>query len=300
MAPRPTDRPQLRELLVDHQRAFNPAAHIGRDPVQFPHRYTAPEDIEASAFLAASLAFGRVSAFAPIIDDLLRALGPQLATALREGVASPGGRQHVAKAVTRGYRWLQPEELRAMLFAVGEVLHVHGSIEQAFRAGQRQGASDTWQALGYLLETLRGHARQHHPRPIERARALAFLFPSASGTAPCKRQHLFLRWMVRPPKEGVDFGLWTSVHTRSLVIPCDVHIARIAHALGLASKNSASRRVADEITSALREVAPEDPVQFDFALAHLGISGGCRGRRVESVCHDCGLREACRWWGDRG
>jgi len=39
-----------------------------------------------------------------------------------------------------------------------------------------------------------------------------------------------------------------------------------------------------------------DPVRFDFAISHLGITGGCRGKRIDPVCSTCDLREACRWW----
>lgn len=296
MVPSPAEPEPLRELLEEHCRSFEPAQHIARDPIQFPHRYDDPDDIEAVAFLAASLAFGRVSAFAPIIHQLLLGLGPKPATALRDGVSTTMGNKQVRDAVTRGYRWLQEDELRALLFSVGETLCQHGSIEQAFLGGESMADDDTWSALGQLLSTMREQARAHHPRAAERARALAFLFPSARGTAPCKRQHLFLRWMVRSPLDGVDFGLWDTVKPRNLVIPCDVHVARIGHALGIASKKDPSRAVANEITTALREVDPDDPVRFDFALAHLGISGGCRGRRVDAVCNDCNLRTACRWW----
>ena len=38
-----------------------------------------------------------------------------------------------------------------------------------------------------------------------------------------------------------------------------------------------------EITSNLARLDPADPTRYDFALAHLGISGACRGRWVPDL-----------------
>lgn len=35
----------------------------------------------------------------------------------------------------------------------------------------------------------------------------------------CKRLNMFLRWMVRNDKQGVDFGLWKNIQPLQLVIP---------------------------------------------------------------------------------
>ncbi|HMV65800.1 MAG TPA: DUF2400 family protein, partial [Myxococcota bacterium] len=109
-----------------------------------------------------------------------------------------------------------------------------------------------------------------------------------------KRWHLLLRWMVRPPTEGVDLGLWTTLHPRDLLIPVDTHVGRIARLLGLTARADASWRTAEEITAALRAFDAEDPVRFDFALAHVGISGGCLGHRHPAVCPTCPLSPVCR------
>ncbi len=281
----------LAPLLERYYGRFDAAAHIPRDPIQFPHRCARPEDIEAVAFIAASLAFGRVASFGAVLDFLLERLGEHPAEVLREASrGSTPARARVHAAAATKYRWLESAELEALLLAVGSVL-AEGSLEDHFLRFE----GNTWSALEGFLGDLRARAAAAHPAPQERSRALAFLFPS-TRTAACKRQHLFLRWMVRPDREGADFGLWTRVSPASLVMPCDVHTARIGHALGLCSRPKASRRTANELTVALRRIDAEDPVRFDFALCHLGISGGCRGRRIEAICGGCDLREACRWW----
>ncbi len=48
----------LRELLDAEAARINSPAFIGADPVQFPRRFTAPEDIEIVALLSATIAWG--------------------------------------------------------------------------------------------------------------------------------------------------------------------------------------------------------------------------------------------------
>jgi uncharacterized protein (TIGR02757 family) len=282
---------RLRPLLERHYRDFDAPAHLVRDPLGFLHRYARRDDVEVVGFVAASLAFGRVRSFAHVLDVVFDALGEHPADALRSGDVA------VFEAATRvGYRWLQPADLKALLGALSIALTKHGSLEALFAADD-DGGEDTWTALGAMLTKLRGWATERHEAPEERSRALAFLFPSTDAAAACKRQHLFLRWMVRPDVEGADRGLWTQVDRRRLVMPCDVHTARIGHALGLADRSDPSRSTADQLTRNLRLIDPTDPVRYDFALAHLGISRGCKGRMLESICGSCSLRSACRWWG---
>jgi uncharacterized protein (TIGR02757 family) len=114
--------------------------------------------------------------------------------------------------------------------------------------------------------------------------------PGAGGAA--KRWNLYLRWMVRGP-DGVDLGIWPDVPTAALVVPLDTHVARVARRLGLTRRKDLSWRTAEEITAALRVADPDDPVRFDFALCHLGMSGHCPPRRVPERCAICKLVEGC-------
>jgi uncharacterized protein (TIGR02757 family) len=92
----------------------------------------------------------------------------------------------------------------------------------------------------------------------------------------------------------VDFGLWRSVPASRLLIPLDTHIARISQRIGLTRRKDLGWRTAEEITSALRSVDPEDPVRFDFALCHHGMSGRCAPTPVRAECERCALRLVCR------
>ena len=83
---------------------------------------------------------------------------------------------------------------------------------------------------------------------------------------------MYLRWMVRPD-DGIDFGLWDKVPCSALIIPIDTHIARICKDLNMTSRKSTSWKMAEEITEGFKLLAPDDPLKYDFALCHLGISG---------------------------
>lgn len=85
---------------------------------------------------------------------------------------------------------------------------------------------------------------------------------------------MFLRWMVRDDRRGVDFGLWKGIHPRQLVCPCDLHVDRVARKLGLITRKSLDWQTALELTAQLRRFDPNDPVKYDFALFGLGIEEG--------------------------
>ena len=82
----------------------------------------------------------------------------------------------------------------------------------------------------------------------------------------CKRVNLFLRWMVRSPKEGLDFGIWTSIKQADLFCPLDVHTGRSARNLGLLERKQDDWLAVIQLTHALRRIDPTDPVKYDLAL----------------------------------
>jgi uncharacterized protein (TIGR02757 family) len=102
---------------------------------------------------------------------------------------------------------------------------------------------------------------------------------------------MFLRWVVRPA-DGIDLGIWTGVSPAQLIIPVDTHISRICTYLGFTGRKAADWRMAQEITTALRGLDPDDPVKYDFSLAHLGISEGCNGTDPLR-CLSCTIKGIC-------
>ena len=82
---------------------------------------------------------------------------------------------------------------------------------------------------------------------------------------------MFLRWMVRNDKHGVDFGLWKSLSPGQLSCPLDVHSGNVARKLGLLTRTQNDSKALEELDINLRAMDREDPVKYDFALFGLGV-----------------------------
>lgn len=101
------------------------------------------------------------------------------------------------------------------------------------------------------------------------SKSYCYLFPSPKSGSACKRLNLFLKWMVR--KSPVDAGIWKSLEPKDLIIPLDVHVAKVSRNLKLTARKSNDWQTAEEITSKLREFDEFDPIKYDFALFDIGI-----------------------------
>lgn len=265
-------------------RDFDPRSALAHDPLRFAHRYVDPDDRALVALLAALMAFGRVATIGQKLEDLCARLGPGPAEVVRrEGREALGERLRGFK-----HRTFRGADIADLLFALGENLrrdgHVLATLEHTWDAGP-----DLRSALGEWVRQLRAIAWPQGP-----TRAQAHLLPDPTGPSASKRLMLFLRWVAR--RSGVDLGLST-IPASALLMPVDVHVHRVARNLGLTSRRDASWRTAEEITAALRLLSADDPVQYDFALCHLGISGRCpSSNRLPERCAGCALQPVCVHW----
>jgi len=149
-------------------------------------------------------------------------------------------------------------------------------------------------ALEHAVTVLEVLAQEEARRlGLQVTRSFKTFLPRPSSGSACKRWNMFLRWMVRAD-DGIDLGVW-SLSSSSLVLPLDTHTHRISQYVGLTTRKQANWRTAVEITESLRLLDPRDPVKYDFALAHLGISGGCRRRYRAEICSTCALLPVCRF-----
>jgi uncharacterized protein (TIGR02757 family) len=282
----------LRPLLLGLDAALDRAARLAADPVELPRRFTSPDDQEVAGLLAAALAYGRADLFKPVLVRLLDQLGRSPARAVEAFARRPDA----AALGWFRYRFNQPADLAALLAAIGHLRLAHGSLGSRFTALFLAAGGDA-AALRPALAGLASELREAPPvAPLLRGRGergLRHLLPDAAGPGAAKRWNLYLRWMVRGP-DAVDLGAWRGVPRAALVVPLDTHVHRVSRCLGLTRRADASWRTAEEITAALRLIDPEDPVRFDFALCHLGMSGACPARRREEACLACPLAAACQ------
>lgn len=279
----------LRTLLDALDARLDRAARLAADPVELPRRYRDPRDQEIAALFAASLAYGRADVFKPVLVRVLAAMGPSPAEFVRAFARAPSARPF-AGAV---YRFNRPADLAALAAAAGEVSLRHGSLGARF-AGLLREAGALRPALARLADELRSAPSVGPLLRGRGRRGLLHLLPDPAGPGASKRWNLYLRWMVRGP-DAIDLGAWRGlVPPSALLVPLDTHVHRVARCLGLTRRTDASWRTAEEITDALRRIDPEDPVRFDFALCHLGMSGACPARREPARCGECPLAAACR------
>jgi uncharacterized protein (TIGR02757 family) len=264
------------------------AARIAFDPVEFPHRYSEPRDIEVAGLLSACLAYGRADLFKPKLQKLLSGMGPSPAAFVR-GLDVASARSLLSGFV---YRFNVGTDLAALLMGMGRALREEGSLEALFVRGWTPGG-DWHAALSAFTRALRDVPMAPLRRAMGRERGLHHLLPSPLGPGAAKRLNLFLRWMVRGP-DAVDFGIWKRVPASALVIPLDTHIARMARNLRLTARKDLTWRTAEEITASLRRLDPGDPVKYDFALCHYGMSGACPARPRPELCGECPLLPSCR------
>ena len=82
---------------------------------------------------------------------------------------------------------------------------------------------------------------------------------------------MYLRWMVRKDKEGVDFGIWKNIQPSQLICPIDVHVARVAKRFNLLDRKQTDWLAAEELTNYFKKLDPNDPAKYDFALFGLGV-----------------------------
>ena len=263
----------MRDKLEEIYRRLNRREHVGVDPVGFLYRHDDLRDREIVGLVAATLAYGRVEQIHASVTDALGRLGPSPARAvLREDGRRLG-------AAFRGFkhRFTIGEEVSALLLGAARLQLQHGSLGARFASLVGPSDDTVVPALGLFVRELGSDG------PCEGSS----LLPVPERGSACKRLHLFLRWMVR--RDEVDPGGWDGVPRSKLVVPLDTHMHRIGKAIGFTCRKQADLKTALEITEAFREVSPDDPVKYDFAITRLGIhrsdgtASGLKRRLLEAA-----------------
>lgn len=279
-------RQNLGPILQSIHSSFHRGALLDSDPIGLVHPYFDSAFCEGGSFylekrddsylafelaalLASFLAYGNVRQIRASVFDAYQRLGATPA----EWVASVRSPQKLAKRLLGWkHRFQTAEDLAAFVGLVRRSWEEYGSLgshywSASLRSRQKKeglgGPLDHW--MTDWREMLQGTSSQ----------GLQHLIARPSDGSACKRACLFLRWMIRKDSsdQGVDFGVWQRLGASpaELVIPLDVHLARIGRHYGLLKRKSSDWRAALELTESLRAFDRDDPLKFDFALCRLGI-----------------------------
>ena len=241
---------QLEKLYVQYNR--REAVHP--DPIEFLYDHDDLRDREVVALIASALAYGKVAQIMKSVAGVLERM-PSPADFLSDASERTLRRTFADFR----HRFAGGKELAAFLSGIKHALNQYGSLQACFKARLSRDDETVLPALSAFVRelTFLSGGRPGH------------LLPSPTKGSACKRLNLFLRWMVR--RDKVDPGGWKGISRSKLIVPLDTHMYRIARILGITVRRQANMRTALEVTAAFREVAPVDPVRYDFALSHLGM-----------------------------
>lgn len=246
------------ELLEMKVREFNTAAFIPDDPIVIPHRYTDSRDREISGFLAATIAWGQ----RPTIVRNGHRLMELMEDSPHEFVMYASARDlNTLKSFV--HRTFNGEDLLVFLKGFRRIYSEHESLEHAFLKHH---------TTGNMMETISSFRTEFLGKALTSRTAKHVSNPGKGSSA--KRINMFLRWMIRRDKTGVDFGIWQQFSPSELMCPLDVHVGNVARSLHLLERHIDDRKAVEELTANLRFLDPKDPVKYDFALFGLGIFEG--------------------------
>jgi len=277
------------KTILDRLYAARSPQHLANDPLSFCHRYSDPADREVAAVIASAFAYGGIKIILRTLGSIFSELGPSP----RSYVETFSPLRALETFSAFKHRFNDGRDLVALLWSIRLMLEAAGSINAFFLRFHNESGQDVTTALnGYSSAVLALDFRPVFGKVgIPAGSYFPFLFPAPASGSACKRLCMFLRWVVRPA-DGIDLGIWRGVSPSRLVMPVDTHISRICSYLGFTGRKSADWRMACEITAALRLMDPDDPVRYDFSLAHLGISEGCKGADPLR-CLSCAIRDIC-------
>lgn len=248
----------LKLLLDEKVKFYNRPDFIPSDPISIPHQFSKKQDIEIAGFFAATLAWGNRTAILNSANRLM-----QLMDRAPHDFILHHKEKDLQRFLNFKHRTFNATDTLYFIHFFQKYYRQHPSLEGAFSefiSGKDETiekALTGFYDLFFSLDDVPNRTRKHVATPKK--------------NSTCKRLNMFLRWMVRSDKAGVDFGIWKKIKPSQLICPCDVHVDRIARRLGLIKSKQTNWKTALELTSRLKEFDPNDPVKYDFALFGLGV-----------------------------
>ncbi len=248
-------RPAINKGVLEELYAeYNKRELVSSDPVQFLWDYDDLLDREIVGLISSCLAYGRVGQILRTVSSVLEKM-PRPLEFLRNSTLES------LKSTFEGFRhrFTSGEDVAMMLYGTKVAVVKYGSLNACFLAGLSNNDETTISALEAFVGEL----------SFDGNMGKNYLLPVSSRGSACKRLNLFLRWMVR--EDEVDPGGWRGVPASKLMIPLDTHMYSICWTSGITKRKQADMKTAIEVTNYFRNISPEDPVRYDFALTRLGI-----------------------------
>lgn len=252
------NKTELKAFLDTKVAQYNNPKFIESDPIQIPHAFSKKEDIEISGFLTATIAWGNRKS----INNNAKRLMDLLDNSPYDFVLNHT-KTDLEKLEPFVHRTFNGNDCMQFITSLQHIYKNHNGLESVFTTHTKndstQPAISKFKSIFFEIEHLQ-RTQKHISDPLKNSAA--------------KRINMFLRWMVRQDKAGVDFGIWTKLSPSALSCPLDVHSGNVARKLGLLSRKQNDGKALLELDTALRKLDPKDPVKYDFALFGLGVFEG--------------------------
>lgn len=250
------DWQSLKEFLDEKAEQFNKPDFIELDPISIPHEYKKKQDIEVAGLIAAVFAWGqRVTIINKTKDFLGRMDNSPHEFLLHHTI------RDLKRFKSFKHRTFNDTDMLYFIEFLSQFYSKHESLEEAFNVSPEDQNVEkglvNFHNTFFSLNSWQERTKRHIATP-ERKSA-------------CKRINMYLRWMVRNDKKGVDFGIWKNISPSQLVCPCDLHVENVARKLKLLERPILDWQAALELTGNLKKFDPSDPVKYDFALFGLGV-----------------------------
>lgn len=227
---------------------------IKNDPIQFPQRFKTIDNIEIAAFLSSLFAYGNREVFIKKLDELFEIMQDKPLDFVLN--FNPN--------LLRGfnYRFAKDSDIIEVFRILNKLYLKDGGLKKLFEYGYNL-EKDIFVMLQSVVDYFYSKVKN------DVGAGFYHLIPNPQNGGAMKRMNLFLRWMVR--RGPVDLGIWDFVSPSELLIPLDVHVARLSREMGLLRRSSNDAKAVIELTQNLKKIDKNDPVKFDFAIFGLGI-----------------------------
>ena len=249
---------KLKDFLNKKVDEYDQPFFIEADPICIPHSFTKKQDIEIAGFFAAIFAWGNRTTIINKSKELM-----QMMDNAPHDFCLHHSDRDLKKLLSFKHRTFNPTDLYYFIDFFKFHYAANNSLETAFTRSMKKGDLNIENALNGFYDYF--FSLEHVPK-----RTLKHI-ASPAKKATCKRLCMYLRWMVRQDKNGVDFGLWKNISPAQLIVPLDLHVARVARHFKLLSRKPTDWQAALELTDAMKSADKNDPAKYDFALFALGV-----------------------------
>lgn len=245
---------ELKEFLDAKVEQYNNPKFIESDPIQIPHQFSKKEDIEISAFLTATIAWGKRQMIIKNANKMIEIMG----NSPYDFVLNHSSED--LQDLSFVHRTFNVIDFAFFIKSLQNIYKSHNGLEGVFSLFPSD--KNNKQAIHNFKKVFFEISHQQ--------RTTKHVSDPMKGSA-SKRINMFLRWMVRRDNSGVDFGLWKTIPMSKLSCPLDIHSGNVARKLGLLNRKQNDWKALEELDTSLRKLDANDPTKYDFALFGLGV-----------------------------